>query len=152
MQAHLFEELVGRGGRAGLVDDGFARNPPPIAATLHAREIADDLGQPRPHRPIRIRLAAPRRDPRLLDEVVRVVAVVREPGRERLQPGGILEHQLRTRHRRHDPILSPVVKALPTIAADRLRQGYSFSPFFSMSTNFARRRTRVSGFFASCSR
>jgi hypothetical protein len=65
------------------IRDGFARGSSSIASTLHASKVADDLRKPWPHWPTRVRLAPPCGNPRFLDEIVGVVAVVRERARRR---------------------------------------------------------------------
>jgi hypothetical protein len=115
VELELCHELVRRCRRLCVVRDRVTRHTSSIASALHAGKVANHLGEPRSHRPRGVWLASPRGDPRLLHEIVRVVAVVRERRREAFQPGDVLEQQLRRRHFGHDPILSPVWETLPRI-------------------------------------
>jgi hypothetical protein len=111
MQLHLLQQLVGRCGHLCVIRDGFAYSSPSIASTLHASEVAHHLREPSSHWPTGVGLAAPRRNPRLLDEIVGVVSIVRERGRKAPQPCGILQELFRSWLSGHAPILSPLAKA-----------------------------------------
>jgi hypothetical protein len=66
-----------------------------LAPPRHLRDIAHDLREPGTQRPVGLGPAAPCSDPRLLDQVVGVVGIPGERGREALQPRRVGQELLR---------------------------------------------------------
>ena len=82
LQLDAFDELGRRRHRSIVVGRGMALVAPRIAPPARANEVGDDAREPRPQRPIEVRLLLGRDEPRVLRDVVGERVVLHQRARE----------------------------------------------------------------------